>query len=125
MTLEFEREDKPGWFRRVGSVALNASEDEPEGTAIRRYHFDRQAIRGPGESTASVARVHWRTAPQAGLYLENIDLPNMGVRSERLARGIHVLPIARGQKVLLQPDLEIRLNAGDAPVRAWVRQHGS
>jgi hypothetical protein len=125
MTLEFEREDKPGWFRRVGSVALNASEDEPEGTAIRRYHFDRQAIRGPGESTASVARVHWRKAPHAGLYLENIDLPNMGVRSERLARGIHVLPIARGQKVLLQPDLEIRLNAGDAPVRAWVRQHGS
>jgi len=128
LKLEFEREDKPGWHWRTGSLTLNASMHEPDGTLVRRCHFDRGAARGPGEITSGVARVHWRQSPQTGLYLENIDLPEMQVRAGGNSGAMHChsvpVPVPVGQKVLLQQDMEIRFAGGAHPIRAWVRRYG-
>lgn len=121
MKLSFEREDKAGWFRRTGELVLNASAKIPDGTVLRKYHIDRTSPRGPGEDPECLARVLWRDAPHAGLYLENVALPGMSVRLGYSSTA-YSRPVPVGRKVLLQSDLEVRFGPIGGHVRAFVCQ---
>ena len=119
--LRFEREDKPGWFRRAGGdLVLNLGTETRVGTVVRRYHIDQFAPRGPGEDPAALARIVWLEKPVSGAYLENLALPELAVRQGLGAHDsrYHLVPI--GSKVFLTHDLELRFGSNDDPVRARV-----
>ena len=119
--LVFEREDKPGWFRRAGELVLNVGREASIGTVVRRYHIDRFSPRGPGEDPAGLARIHWLDAPRPGAYLENVALPGLEVREGLPASSPRYHPVPVGRKVLLQHDLEFRFGTDGESVRARIR----
>jgi hypothetical protein len=118
--LCFEREDKPGWFRRAGDLVLNVSAEAPIGTVVRRHHIDRFAPRGPGEDPAALARVRWLDTPVTGAYLENLALPGLEVREGLAAHAPRYHSVPVGSKVFLTHDLELRFGSDGGSVRARV-----